>query len=355
MPTEEIVMGNYKAERVKEGLLIYDVELSKETFKRDRPDFLRDLDTEVFETFKRHYDERVAAGKVGAFVLLNHEGPGVGRILNLRIEEKELVGDLLITNEEVIKSIEKGELTERSIEWGWSKTDALLKGVALLSGDFGQDSIGWKDLTVKYTKELINEDFHFDPVFKMQTGCINATLTVSNPVKEEKMTLTPEDLKALGDLIDSKIESKLAAAPAKQPAADIEAEVEAAAKKMASIRDDEIVAMKRKFKIDTYVHTLSGKDVPYTERQLRTMFESKKTDEGMEEMFKRLSKMSEEDVKMEIERDYEAPKLEDELRTEYKNYKARNPQSAVTEQEYIDVCTGKLKADLRGKMVHQVK
>lgn len=353
MPTDELVLGNYHAERVKEGLLIRNVELSKETFKSDRPDFLRDLDVEVFKTFMRHYDERVAAGKVGAFVLLNHEGPGVGRILNLRIEEKELVGDLLITNEEVITSIEKGELTERSIEWGWSKTDALLKGVALLSGDFGQDSIGWKDLTVKYTKELINEDFHFDPVFKMQTGCINATLSVSNPVKEEKMTLTPEDLKAIGEMLDSKIESKLAAA--KEPAADIEAEVEAAAKKLAGNRDEEIVAMKRKFKIDTYVHTLTGKDVPYTERQLRQMFESKKTDEGMEEMFKRLSKASEEDIKMEIERDYEAPKLEDELRTEYKNYVARNPKSALTEQEYIDVCTGKLKADLRGKMVNVVK
>ena len=349
---DTLIMGHYTAEKVAEGLLIHDVELSKETTKAERPDFLRNLDVDVFATFKQHYDERVAAGKVGAFVLLDHEGPGVGRILNLRIMEKELVGDLLVTNKDVIGMIERGELTERSIEWGWSKTDALLKGVALLPGAFGQDSIGWPDLTVKFTKEWLDTEFQIDPIFKMQTGCVLDTLASDTVPKEDHMPLSKEDLEAIGNVVDARIEAKLAART--ESTGDIEADVEKAAAKLTGERDEEIVAMKRKFKIDTYVQTLSGKDVPYTERQLRVMFEKKKTDEGMEEMFKRLSKMSEEDVKMEIERDYETPKLEDELKVEYKNYVTRNPKSTLTEQDYIDVVTMKHKVDLSSKMVHQV-
>ena len=71
MTEHTLIFGNYIAEKTDEGMLIHDVELSRETSKADRPDFLRDLNTKTFEQFKVHYDARVAADKVGAFILLN--------------------------------------------------------------------------------------------------------------------------------------------------------------------------------------------------------------------------------------------------------------------------------------------
>lgn len=354
---ETMVLGNYKARRVSEGIIINNVELSRETKKTDRPDFLRDLDVATFAQIITNFNRRIDQQKVGAFVLLNHEGPGVGRILELRIENKQLIGDLLITNEEVIKSIESGELTERSLEWQWNADDAQLKGIALLSGDFGQDSEGWKDLTVTYTKQQIDKEFEISTSFKVQSSEYHCTLKHK---EEAIMALSEEDMNMIKSMIKEAVGAMGAKAededvlPEEEKAEDevtIEEEVKAAAKKLVGDQTKEIAAMKRNFTIDTYVHALGADDAPYSDRQLRTMFKAKKTGEGMEELFKRLKAATHEDVKLEIERDYETPKLEDELKSEYKSYKERNPSTTVSEFDYIELATGKRKANLQGKSV----
>jgi hypothetical protein len=190
------IIGNYKAEATPHGLLVRDVELSGETSRDERPDFESDLTVKTFQSFLDNYTARKRAGKVGAFVTLGVGGhgkePGVGRIENLRVVGKELVGDLLITNPEVQKALERGELTERSIVFSLGK-NPMLKGVTLLSGEFGQDSVGWKDLTIDYAKEFRDDNPEHVGV-KMTT---EATKQDTPPEENEQAGDMEERMKAL--------------------------------------------------------------------------------------------------------------------------------------------------------------
>lgn len=342
------ILGNYAAERTADGLLIKNVEISRETTRKQRPDFLRDLDVGVFEQFIKHYDRRVAQGKVGAFVLLNHEGPGIGRIINLRIENKQLVGDLLITNEKAIEAIEKGELTERSIEWGWSTTDAKLKGVALLSGAFGQDSEGWRDLTVDYTAAMITKEFEDFSSFQVKTVALAHTLNtektekVKTIKKEKNMSLTPEDLKAIGDLFDSKFDSKIdAKLDQRLGKAELDADPVNTNKVDEALQ--RIQKRERDITITGYVENLARKGYS-NKAHLRKSFE-KFGDNlmAMEVEFKRLMEKADEDVKLEMEEQYEKPSLDAELSEQFKAFKENYPDLKITESEFKMVCKGENK------------
>lgn len=356
MPT--LVLGNYNATKSAEGLLIKNVELSRETTKAERPDFLRDLNVDTFKQFLVHYNRRVEQGKVGAFILLGHQGDGVGRILNARIEGKQLVGDLLVTNPEVIGMVERGELTERSIEWGWNKTDANLVGVALLSGQIGQDSEGWPDLTVDVAKNEVRKDFEISEDYEFKSVDYSDTLSQSSKQnkseKEEIMPLTEEDMatiaKMIADAVGAKMEDEK---PDEEEKADdeedLESEVEKAAERKITALKAETEKRERKTKITTYVQTLRNNGSYYSDGQLKHMFEKKKTDEGMEELFKRLSVTSEADAKLDIESDNFPKSKDEEYKAEYKAYKASHPDTTVTEQDFLDMAYGTNKADLSGK------
>lgn len=351
---DTLIMGNYNATRVKEGLLIKNVELSKETPKDVRPDLLRDLDVSAFEQMKANFDARVAAGKVGSFILLGHEGPGVGRIIDLRIENKELVGDLLVTNDEVIAMIERGELTERSIEWGWSMKDARLKGIALLSGTFGQDSVGWPDLTVTYTEEFIQKEFQDFTELAFKTESVQLTLTSvsKSSAKEEHMPLSKEDLEAIGNLLDNKIDAKL----------EEKMEAKSALEPVNTAKVDEalkrIQKKEREITVTGYVETLARKGYS-NKKHLRASFEKFGDNvEAMEVEFKRLMDKADEDVKLEMEDVYEKPSLDSELEEDYKSFKENYPKVEISLNEFKSVCKGEFRAKeeyMHGKAVIEVK
>lgn len=352
--TTTLILANYKAEKVSEGLLIKSVELSRETTKETRPDFLRDLNTDTFKQFLVHYNRRVAAGKVGAFVLLDHGGPGVGRILNLRISGKELIADILITTPEVIRKVEAGELTERSIEWGWSEDDAQLKGIALLSGDFGQDSEGWADLTVDVTKAQLEKEFKLDTLsmkYKVPTMVTNT--------KESKMALSPEDLEQIASMIAEAMASKIEDPEIdedelKEEDISTEDDVQEAAEKMVAGFKSKMESMQRDTTINAYVINLASKDAPYSQKQLTKMFKAKKTAEGMEELFKRLSAMKSGDVQLEIETEWEGPSMDKTLKAEHKNYCAKY-NSTIDFDTFSTISQGKNRVDLSNKSINVIK
>ncbi|MCZ7608506.1 MAG: hypothetical protein M5U25_21175 [Planctomycetota bacterium] len=348
------VLGNYKAERTVENfLLIHDVEISKETSKKDRPDFVRDLDVGTFNQFIKHYDRRVQQGKVGAFVLLEHEGPGVGRILNLRVENKQLVADLLVTNEDVIGMIERGELTERSIEWGWNEKDARLKGVALLAGKFGQDSEGWPDLTVTYTKESIEADFAAENFSEFSCKSLAFTSTLAGVhathlQKESDMALTPEDIKALTDglkpVIEQIVDAKMQTVA---KASDEPVNTKKVDEALSRIQKKE-----RDLTIKGFVDTLARKGYSNKKHLTATFEKFGDNLQAMEVEYKRLMEKADEDVKLEMEETYEQPTLDDELSTSYKEFCAAYPEAKVSEREFKAVCKGEHRADFGNKPIN---
>jgi len=339
----ELITANYKAEKTAEGLLIKNVELSKETTQEQRPDFLRDLTVDTFEQFLVHYNRRVEAGKVGAFVLLNHGGPGVGRILNLHISGKELVADILITNPDVIRMVEAGELTERSIEWGWSEEDAQLKGISLLSGDFGQDSEGWADLTVDVTKEQLEEEFSFKTLsMKYKYSPIKGTTH-----KESKMALSPEDLEQIAGMIAEAMSAKI------EDPEEIDEEDDPINEEKLKAALAEVAKQKIDITVDGYVRNLVSKG--YTnEKHLKASF-AKFGDNtmAMGVEYTRLMEKANDDISLEMEKTYEAPKLEDQLKIEHKAYCDKH-DSKIDFDTFSTICQGKNKADLTGKVINRI-
>lgn len=338
-----LILANYKAETVSEGLLIHDVELSRETTKETRPDFIRDLTVDTFKQFLTHYNRRVEAGKVGAFVLLNHGGPGVGRILNLRIAGKELIADILVTHPDVIRKIEAGELTERSIEWGWSEEDAQLKGIALLSGDFGQDSEGWADLTVDVTKEELALEFEDATIsMKYQQGPTKVTNT-----KESKMALSPEDLEQIASMIAEAMSTKV-----EDPAIEDEDDDPINEEKLAKALK-EVAKQKLDITVDGYVRNLVSKGYTNTKHLKASFAKFGDNEMAMGVEYTRLMEKANEDITLEMEKSYEAPKLEDTLKAEHTAYCAKH-DSKIDFDTFSTICQGKNKADLTGKVINSI-
>ncbi len=347
MTPQALIQANYPATRVAEGLLITGVELSRETTRKQRPDFLRDLTVDVFKTFIKRYNNRIAAGKVGAFVLLNHAGPCVGRILNLRIEDKQLVGDLLITNEEVIASLDRGELTERSIEWAWSATDAKLHGVALLSGKFGQDSECWPDLTIDAGQSAFYKELADFSGFQVKTlrsgltfhGVKSDDFVQEIDAKENSMPLSPEDMKLLADNVAQMLRPMFEQLSQKSDASEGDpVNTDKVNEALARVEKRE-----REITIGGYVETLVRKGYSNRSHLRKSLEKFGDNLQAMEVEFKRLLEKADEDVKLEMERTYEAPSLDAELAEQYRSFKEAYPQLKITEAEFRMVCKGELR------------
>lgn len=311
--TDPTPLKNYKGKMTENGLLVKGVELSVIEVEKFGPTAITQKEAEQFVA---GFKLRQAKQKVGAFVRLNHGGPGIGKITDLYVDGPFIKGDLLITNPKAIKKIEAGDLTERSIEWA----KGMFTAVALLDGGMGVDSEEFRDFTVDIEKEF---------------GLSAAPLT--KQFKQEKeVALTPEDIEMIKGLIADALESQDTPAPAVE-SEDVEEEVQVAVEKAMSEHRKALEETKAKHEVDTYVMALSTDDMIYTPNQLRKMFNAKSTEEGREELFKRLKLMTKEDIKVEIERDFEKPSAEKILREEYAKSADQYKSLGVTEDQYVEM------------------
>lgn len=346
--TKETVVapiGNYKAVQTEMGLLIKAVELSViELMKASDTDVLEEHAERLVATFKL----RQLKNKVGAFVRLNHGGPGIGQILDLSISEDKnfLIGDLLITNPDAFEMVKRGELTERSITFD----DNRLFDVSLLSGGEGVDSEEFNDLTVDIEKEF----------GKIEGELLIKKFPTSNIIQQNQrnntMALTQEDIQALAEAMKPAIKEAVKAEIDKSaPVEDIENQVEEQASKL--IEDDKkvLAEMKRQQTIRGYVDALVRGGNHLNSVSLTKMFEALGDNyKAMEIEYKRLSEKAHQDIKLEIEQEWEAPSFDEELKVEYKNYKARTPDTTVSEEDYIKLAKKQFSVDLSNKTVYKV-
>lgn len=343
--TQVTQIGNYKAIKTGQGHLIQSVELTViEPTKRGNLDILIGQAEMFVATFKL----RVLKNKVGSFVRLNHGGPGIGRITDLFISEdqKFLMGDLLITNPEAFEMVKRGELTERSITFDAN----MLFDIALLSGQQGQDSEEFPDLTVSIEKEFGKIEGELllkkAPVAK-----------ISQQYKESEMELTPENIKALAEALKPLIkEAVKAEVEISSPEVDMEDQIREQAAKLVAGDTANNAEIKRRLTVKGYVDALVKGGNHRNSVTLKKMFDSLDDNYvAMEIQYKRLNEKTEADVKLEVEEEWSTPSFEDELKAEYKAYAKRTPSTTVTEEDYISLAKGEMKADFGDKIINKVK
>lgn len=332
---------NFKGVLTKEGLLIENVPISVIEQFRQGP---KSITKEDANHFISSFYLRKQKGKVGAFVRLNHGGPGIGRIVELKIDGPFLSGDLLITDKKAQELIDQGDLTERSIEWFTNTTPPLLMSVALLSGHFGQDSEEFADLTVDIAKDFGIENPQI--VTRLYEQPVSGAKLKSETKKESKMAFTPEDIKMLVEALKPTI---------KELVSENKVEAEPVNEKQIKTKLEELHKKELSITINGYVDALVRKGGYANSDNLRKNF-AKFGDniQAMEVEYKRLMEKAEEDVQVEMEREYEAPKLEDDLKASYKTFKQNYPKSDTSEAQFVSICRGDMKADLSGKALNYV-
>ena len=335
-------IGNYKATQVEQGLLINDVELSVIEAAQTGP---LDVTIEHAERLVATFKLRQLKRKVGAFVRLNHGGPGIGQILDLRISDDKnfLVGDLLVSNPDAFEMVKRGELTERSITFDKNR----LFDISLLSGSEGQDSEEFDDLTVDIEKEFGK----IEGELLVKKSNINST----SIHKEPDMALSKEDILALAEALKPTITAAVQAEIEKSAPVSDEAAVEAQAAKLIEGDRAQLAELKRKQTVKGYVDSLVRGGNHLNSFSLSKIFEALGDNyKAMEIEYKRLSEKKYEDIKLEVEKEWETPTFEQELAVEYKNYKAHSPNSTVSEEDYVKLAKGGFKADLSNKKITKV-
>lgn len=321
MPT---LLNNFTAETTADGyMLIKGVEISVIELEQFNSQAITE---EIAKDFVATFKLRQQKGKVGAFVRLNHKGPGIGRMVDLYIDGPYLKADLLITSRSAMAAIERGDLTERSIEYYLEPN--MLTAVALLSGAMGADSEEFRDLTVTIDE---TKEFGLAP---HDNGLLTKYLVGTKQQKDQPMALSKEDLEAIGNLVDSKIAARFSKDPL-----DIESEVREAGEKAISAERQELQKQKRELTVKGHVDALLRQRVPYTRGQLVKMFE-KFGDNfmAMEVEYKRLAQQTTEDASLEVEKEFGG---DVDLQAEFKEYRENNPESKMSFSRFADVVNRK--------------
>lgn len=130
-----------RIERTDEGLWVRDFDMATHLLKSDRTELQKDIGPDYYKEALVVDKLRRAKGKKAA-VFMNHtdkeDSRIVGSIEQMKYMNHKLYGDLLITDEDVARKFEAGELQERSIEF--SQDTPFIAGVALLDSTEGHFS-----------------------------------------------------------------------------------------------------------------------------------------------------------------------------------------------------------------------
>lgn len=324
-------LTTYKATRTVDGLLVEGVIMAVTGKPSGRPE----VTSEMLAGFVVNFDKRMSRGSIGAYVLLDHGGPRVGRIVALSVQGNQLLGDLLITEAEVADRVEESDLTDISISF--FPEDQVLVDVSLLDNGFGVLADSIPPLLVD-----VQQDFGLpaDKIVQYKYAAPTQT-TDSNTgnTKELTMELTPEQLE---EMIAKAVEKRLASTPAADEPVN-EKSVKDALAKLAKKEID--------ITVDGYVRNLVSRG-GYSGAGLKARFAAfGENTTAMEVEYKRLMEKSNDDVKLEMETEYEAPKLDDELKVEWEDYKARSG-STMDFALFCQLAKREGRADLSSKPIN---
>jgi hypothetical protein len=320
----------YEAERTEKGLLIKGFHLSKHT-PAGVKGLVRPLDAVMFQEFIENFELRKnqdidgeLAPKKGAFVLPAHyANKGIGWIENLWVEKDILMGDIMITHPEAIEAVLREEYTERSIEFVETTPDhlpydgkALLKGVALLSGTFGYDSLGFPDLVVT----IKSEDFSVDGV---RTVSYEGDLKVKSITEPSEATM---DLKNENESLKARIKELESADPVKM--------VEQEAEKLVATRLKEMEERESNRELDHYCSTLSDR-TGMSKAVLRAKFDREASTPGERRIL--FNALMQTGVgKAAMEQDWVQPSQEELIRKHF-HERGGKEKFNMTEDEYVNV------------------
>lgn len=316
------VATKYTSRQTDDGLLVESVVLAVEGEVRGRG---VELTRKMFKDFTEHFNSRKARGYTGAFVLLNHDGPKVGKIVNLSDQEGELLADILIKDESVAARVKSADLTDISITF--SPSEGILQDVSLLDNAFGQ-------LADKIPPLVVEAEEEFDiPTDKLVE--LNYKDLVQD--KEQQMALTEEDLQAISELIDSKISAALDSGEDDgESGEELEAQIEAEADRKLSAMKKELEEQKRKLEIDSYVAALSSKTGnTYSDTTLRKIFDGLKSEEARKVKFESMMKSTADSVKADIEDNFSKPTVEKRLKDEYRKNEDNWKKMGISEEKYV--------------------
>lgn len=324
MPTKTPV--KYQTQKTENGFLIKDVVVAVAGDVKDRG---ITLDEKLFTRFIEYFNKRTSRGYTGAFVLLNHGGPRVGKIVKLTAGD-QLLADMLIEDEHIAEKVKNGDLTDLSITF--SAKLGILKDVSLLDNDFGQLNEDIPALIVDASEEFDVDDSDLIMLSYSE-------LTDQRPkIEEKRMALTEEDLAAIGTLIDEKIAAALdnGDATSEEGEGSVEEMATEIANKRLAAKDAEIEKFKREHEINSYVMALSSKtNRTYSEKTLRKIFQDIKTSEGRKIKFDALMQQSEGSAKADIEEHYSKPTVEMALKEEYRAKEDHWKKLGISEDKYV--------------------
>lgn len=321
----------YNAVRTADGLLVKDVIMAVTGKPSGKPE----LTTEMFDGFVSNFTKRLDRGSIGAYVLLDHDGPRVGRIVSLTHVGDELLGDLLITEESIANRVEEADLSDISISF--FPGDMILVDVSLLDNAFGALSDEIPPFLVDVQQEFgLSADTKVE--YKYQAVIVPSDKGTSDKAGSTKqnskdiiMDLTPEQLQKM-------IEDAVAKATTPAPVADPVNE-KAIAEALAKLAKKDL-----DITVDGYVRNLVRGG--YALAGLKESFEKFGTNTmAMEVEYKRLMEKSTDEVKLEMEAEYEAPKLDDELKTGWEDYKEMY-KSDMSFATFCELAKGEGRADL---------
>lgn len=302
----------YKASKTSDGLLIKDVVLAVTGNVHSRG---IELTEDLFDKFAAFHQNRLSRGYIGAYVLLGHDGPRVGKITKLSQSSGNLLADIIITNEDVASKVEKADLTDISITFSM---DGILADVSLLDNTIGQLADKIPALLVDTKEEF---GIEADSLVKFALPRI----------KEIKMALTPEDMEQIASLVNKIMDERMGDGGDK-PTEDVEMAISQAADKKLAARMKQLEEKERELEIASYVAALSSK-TGHNEVTLRRIFKDIKTEEGRKIKFESL--MKQEDAKADIETQYSKPTIEKALRQEYQLKADSYKKLGITEDKYV--------------------